>query len=50
MDCVHHVLEKLLFSLMENQGDSSPPGETNACSVPGPTMEHNPGFHLGFQS
>lgn len=35
MDSVHHDLEKLAFSLMENQCASSPPGGTNKFSVPG---------------
>ena len=35
MDSVHHGLEKLAFSLMENQCTSSPHGGTNGSSVPG---------------
>lgn len=34
MDGVHHGLEKLALSLMENQCASSPPGGTNESSVP----------------
>lgn len=34
MDGVHHGLEKLAFSLMENQRASSLPGGTNESLVP----------------